>query len=213
MLFECWFTMKPLWDIFKTNIFWRVLVTDQRIIRNIYGAWHHRSVITFTTVCGVYCKAAANLVVAWCSPAPLERSLGVLCLASAVSNVRLLAAHCRHSHVEVSRQCEADMSGKSMPHHEETGALETQRPASYRLYIIPVSLHLMFLWSYRLEMLYLKHILFISKQKLRAKKQIPQNSYNYFKDLVWTWTVPVSLWDPDFIKFLPRIKFIPCIGE
>ena len=33
------------------------------------------------------------------------------------------------------RQCEADMSRKSVPHHEETGELETQRPGSYRLYI------------------------------------------------------------------------------
>ena len=57
-------------------------------------------------------------------------------------HARLPAVHCRHSHAEVPRQCEADMSGKSVPHHEETGELETQRPGSYRLYIQPVSLHL-----------------------------------------------------------------------
>ena len=51
--------------------------------------------------------------------------LGVVCPASAVSHARLLAAHCRHSHAEVTRQCEADMFGKSVPHHEETGELET----------------------------------------------------------------------------------------
>ena len=54
-----------------------------------------------------------------------ERSLGVVCPASAVSNARLLGAHCRHSHAEIPRQCEADMSGKTMPHNEETGELET----------------------------------------------------------------------------------------
>ena len=43
-------------------------------------------------------------------------------------HARLLGAHCRHSHTEIPRQCEADMSGKSVPHHEETGELETQRP-------------------------------------------------------------------------------------
>ena len=31
--------------------------------------------------------------------------------ASAVALARLLVAHCRHSHAEVPRQCEADMSG------------------------------------------------------------------------------------------------------
>ena len=50
MLSECWFTMKPLFDIFKTNIFWKVLVTDERIIQNIGWAWHHRSIISFITV-------------------------------------------------------------------------------------------------------------------------------------------------------------------
>ena len=50
MLFECWFTMKPSFSIFNTNIFWKVLVTDKRIIQNICWPWHHRSIITFTTV-------------------------------------------------------------------------------------------------------------------------------------------------------------------
>ena len=56
MLFECWFTLKPSSDIFKTNIFLKVLVTDKRIIPNVCGAWHHRSIITFTTVlwCCIY---------------------------------------------------------------------------------------------------------------------------------------------------------------
>ena len=54
----------------------------------------------------------------------------------------LLGAHCRHYHAEVARQCEADMSRKSVPDQEETGELETRRPASYRLYIKPVFLYL-----------------------------------------------------------------------
>ena len=52
MLFECWVTMKHSFDIFKTNIFGKVLVTDERIIQNICWAWHHRSIIIFTTVIG-----------------------------------------------------------------------------------------------------------------------------------------------------------------
>ena len=32
--------------------------------------------------------------------------------------------------MQIPRQCEADMSGKSVPHNEETGELETQRPRS-----------------------------------------------------------------------------------
>ena len=48
---------------------------------------------------------------------------------------RLPGAHCRHSHAEVPRQCEADMFGKTVSHQEETGELETQRPGSYKLYI------------------------------------------------------------------------------
>ena len=52
--------------------------------------------------------------------------LSVVCPASAaVAHARLLGAHCRHSHAEIPRQCEADMSGKSMPRHEDTGELET----------------------------------------------------------------------------------------
>ena len=47
--------------------------------------------------------------------------LGVVCLASTVAHARQLGAHCRHSNAEIPRQCEADMSGKSVPHHEETG--------------------------------------------------------------------------------------------
>ena len=35
-----------------------------------------------------------------------------------------LGVHCSHSHAKVPRQCEADMSGKSVPHYEETGELE-----------------------------------------------------------------------------------------
>ena len=49
-LFECWFIRKPSFDISKTNIFWKVLVTDKRIIWNIFWVWHHRSIISFTTV-------------------------------------------------------------------------------------------------------------------------------------------------------------------
>ena len=37
------------------------------------------------------------------------------------SHAKLLGAHCRQSYAEVPRQCEADMSGKSVPRHEETG--------------------------------------------------------------------------------------------
>ena len=66
--FECWFTMKPSSDIFKTNIFWKVLVTDKRIIWNICGAWHHRSIITFTTVLW------------WCIYRCLDRDTGVCTL-------------------------------------------------------------------------------------------------------------------------------------
>ena len=51
------------------------------------------------------------------------------------TTTRLLGAHCRHSLSEVARQCEADMSGKSVPHQEETGELETRRPRLPRLYI------------------------------------------------------------------------------
>ena len=36
MLFDCWFTMKPLFNIWKTNIFWKVLVTDKIIIVHCY---------------------------------------------------------------------------------------------------------------------------------------------------------------------------------
>ena len=48
---------------------------------------------------------------------------------------RLLGAHWRHSLSEAARQCEADMSTKSVPYQEETGEWETRRPASYRLYM------------------------------------------------------------------------------
>ena len=51
------------------------------------------------------------------------------------TTTRLLGDHCRHSLSEVARQCEADMSGKSVPHQEETGELETPRPRLPRLYI------------------------------------------------------------------------------
>ena len=51
------------------------------------------------------------------------------------TTTRLLGAHCRHSPSEVARQCEAVMSGKSVPHQEETGELETRRPRLPRLYI------------------------------------------------------------------------------
>ena len=61
--------------------------------------------------------------------------LGVVCPASAVAHARLLAAYCRHTHAKVPRQFEADMSGKSVPHHEETGKLETRRPLQPRVYI------------------------------------------------------------------------------
>ena len=61
--------------------------------------------------------------------------LGVVCPASAVDHARLLGTHCRHSNAEIPMQCEADMSGKSVSHQEETGVLETRGPASYRLYI------------------------------------------------------------------------------
>ena len=55
--------------------------------------------------------------------------------ASAVAHARLLVAHCRHSHAEVPRQCEADMPRKTFSHQEETGELETQRPRLPRVYI------------------------------------------------------------------------------
>ena len=61
--------------------------------------------------------------------------LSALPVSAAVAHARLLGAHCRHSHTEILRQCEADMSVKSMPHHEETGELETQRPWQQRPYI------------------------------------------------------------------------------
>ena len=51
------------------------------------------------------------------------------------TTTRLLGAHCRHSLSEVARQCEADMSGKSVPNREETGKLETRRHRLPRLYI------------------------------------------------------------------------------
>ena len=51
------------------------------------------------------------------------------------TTTRLLGAHCRHSPSEVARQYEADISGKSVPHQEETGELETRRPRLPRLYI------------------------------------------------------------------------------
>ena len=51
------------------------------------------------------------------------------------TTTRLLGAHCRHSLSEVARQCEADMSGKSVPHQEDTRELETRRPRLPRLYI------------------------------------------------------------------------------
>ena len=50
--------------------------------------------------------------------------LGAVCPASAVAHARVLAAHCHHSHAEFPRQCEADMSKKLVPHHEETEELE-----------------------------------------------------------------------------------------
>ena len=50
ILFEWWSTLKPSFNIFKTNLFWKVLVTDKRIINKICWAWHHRSIISFTTV-------------------------------------------------------------------------------------------------------------------------------------------------------------------
>ena len=40
------------------------------------------------------------------------------------TTTRLLGAHCHHSPSAVARQCEADMSGKSVPHQEETGEFE-----------------------------------------------------------------------------------------
>ena len=51
--------------------------------------------------------------------------LDVVCPALLSALARLLAAHCRHSDAEIPKKCEDDMSGKSMPHHEETGELET----------------------------------------------------------------------------------------
>ena len=52
-----------------------------------------------------------------------------------ITTTRLLGAHCRHSLLEVARQCEADMSGNSVPHQEQTGELETQRLCLPSLYI------------------------------------------------------------------------------
>ena len=55
--------------------------------------------------------------------------MGVVCPASAAdAHARLLGAHCCHPHAETPRQCEADMSGKSVLQHEKTGEFETQRP-------------------------------------------------------------------------------------
>ena len=48
MLFECWFSMKPLYNIFKTCIFWKVFVTDKIIFQNICWAWQQSLNITFT---------------------------------------------------------------------------------------------------------------------------------------------------------------------
>ena len=45
--------------------------------------------------------------------------LGVVCPASAVDHARLPAAHCRHSHAEVPRQCEADMRRLENWKHED----------------------------------------------------------------------------------------------
>ena len=64
---------------------------------------------------------------------PYKQSLSMAVRVS--SHARLLGARCRHSYAEVPRQCEADMSGKSVSHQEETGKLETRGPARYRLYI------------------------------------------------------------------------------
>ena len=50
MLFDCLFTMRSSFDIWKTNKFWEVLVTDKRIIWNFFWGWHHMSIISFTTV-------------------------------------------------------------------------------------------------------------------------------------------------------------------
>ena len=36
-LIECWFTMKPSLTIFRTSISWKILVTDKKIIQNIFG--------------------------------------------------------------------------------------------------------------------------------------------------------------------------------
>ena len=52
--------------------------------------------------------------------------LGVFCPASTVAHARLLGAHCLHSYAEIPRQCEADMSGISASHQEETGVLGAQ---------------------------------------------------------------------------------------
>ena len=39
MLFECWFTMKSSFNILKTNIFQKILLTNARIILNIHWGW------------------------------------------------------------------------------------------------------------------------------------------------------------------------------
>jgi hypothetical protein len=49
----------------------------------------------------------------------------VVCPASAVSHARLVGAYFRNSESEFPRQREADISGKSVPHNEQTGELET----------------------------------------------------------------------------------------
>ena len=59
----------------------------------------------------------AGLQYSWINNPLVWYFLGVFCPASAVAHATLLGGHCRSSHAEVSRQCEADMSRKSMPRH------------------------------------------------------------------------------------------------
>ena len=62
--------MKPLSDIWNTSIFWKVLVNDEKIIQNIFGAWQHRSIVSF--------KYVAPMATKWCSLAICHRILSAL---------------------------------------------------------------------------------------------------------------------------------------
>ena len=62
MLFEYWFTMKPSIDIFKTNIFLKVLVINKRIIQYICWPWHHRSVLPRWQRCASWKESYSSIL-------------------------------------------------------------------------------------------------------------------------------------------------------